>query len=214
MCSGSLLRSLCCHFVSLGAYRRAEVCCLTSLSALSCSYLCSLVFKPHLAPRHSSGLKFRAVSDKLIACLGKFIFQSLWRALKEGKGRLGNKGIDCASLVLRLQADSFHALRFCNRTSGGGQSGLCRMDDPRGTFRAGLPSTAPGTAGSALHHEQTVGKTKAEVETNNLIGYNVSLTAPQLFMCIYKCTVDALLFLRPVGFVKSFQPVLTFITQV
>lgn len=33
------------------------------------------------------------------------------------------------------------------------------MDNPRGTFRAGLPGTAPRTAGSALHHEQTVGKT-------------------------------------------------------
>lgn len=33
------------------------------------------------------------------------------------------------------------------------------MDNPRGAFGAGLPGTAPRTAGPALHHEQTVGKT-------------------------------------------------------
>lgn len=36
------------------------------------------------------------------------------------------------------------------------------MDNPGGTFRASLPGAALGALGSAVHHEQTVGKTVLE----------------------------------------------------
>lgn len=122
----------CLSVVCLCTPQAGWVCCLTPLSPSSCPYLGSFV---------------RKADSLILRVLVNISF------CKECWGRLR---IGCALLV---SWQSFHALRLCNRTSGGGQSGLRRMDDPRGTFRAGLPSAAPGTAGSALHHEQTVGKT-------------------------------------------------------
>lgn len=120
------------------------ICSLLPLSLLSClrasvGFLSLIKLEVRSHVRQADSLKLRVLVNISFG--------------EECRGRLRT---DCALLV---SWQSFHALRLWNRTSGGGQSGLRRMDDPRGTLRAGLPCAAPGTAGSALHHEQTVGKT-------------------------------------------------------
>lgn len=126
-------------------------CCLTLLSTLSCSYLCSLVSSPQLTPGCSGFKPRQANSQQSQLCGFTFSGRKVKRA-KDSKKR----GTYRKWFVSRL---SFHALCLCNRASGGGYAGLSRMAFPRGAFGAGFPGSAPRAAGPALHHEQTVGKT-------------------------------------------------------